>query len=129
MCGRGNMSSTVSVIIPVYNAEKYIDECLNSVLSQSYQQIEIVVINDGSSDGTKEILDIKVENGIIKILCEFNNNTCQVIEAPIDFHGEFEINHEKESFGPNIILNEKFNIVIPIKQINNNYPFVLREWK
>ena len=51
------MSLTVSVIIPAYNAEKYITECLDSVLNQSYRQLEIVVVNDGSSDGTKEILD------------------------------------------------------------------------
>ena len=76
----------------------------------------------------KGILDIKVEEGIMKILCEFNNNTYQVIEVQIDFNGEFEINHEKESFGPNIILNEKHNIVIPIKKTNNNL-LTLREWK
>lgn len=77
----------------------------------------------------KGILDIKVENGIMKILCEFDNNTYQVIEVPIDFHGEFEINHEKEIFGPNIILNEKHNIIIPIKSTNNNCLFTLRNWE
>lgn len=51
------MNEKVSVIIPVYNAEKYLEECLNSVLNQTYQNIEIIVINDGSKDGTKAILD------------------------------------------------------------------------
>lgn len=46
----------VSVIIPVYNAEKYIGRCLDSVLGQSYQDFEILVINDGSTDGSDEIL-------------------------------------------------------------------------
>lgn len=47
----------ITVIIPVYNAERYIKKCLNSVLNQSLKDIEIIVINDGSSDGTYEILE------------------------------------------------------------------------
>lgn len=44
-----------SIIIPVYNAEKTIQRCLNSVLSQHYQDIEIIIINDGSTDLTDSI--------------------------------------------------------------------------
>lgn len=46
----------VSVIIPAYNAEKYIEECVLSVLGQSYQNLEVIVVNDGSSDSTLSIL-------------------------------------------------------------------------
>ena len=46
----------VSVILPVYNAEKYIRECLNSILMQTLDDIEIICIDDASTDGTKEIL-------------------------------------------------------------------------
>ena len=45
----------VSIIIPVYNVEKYVSECVNSVLSQDYKNIEIVIINDGSTDNSLEI--------------------------------------------------------------------------
>ena len=47
----------VSVIIPVYNAENYIGKCLDSILSQSYGEWEIVAIDDGSTDGSPSILD------------------------------------------------------------------------
>ncbi|MCF4102185.1 glycosyltransferase [Gillisia sp. M10.2A] len=46
----------VSVIIPAYNAEKWIGKCLDSIIIQSYKDIEIIVVNDGSRDYTLEIL-------------------------------------------------------------------------
>lgn len=47
----------VSIIVPVYNGEKYIVECLESILNQTYKNIEIVVVDDGSIDNTKKILE------------------------------------------------------------------------
>lgn len=48
----------VSIIIPVYNAEKYLNKCLDSIFTQSYQNIEVICINDGSTDSSKRILDL-----------------------------------------------------------------------
>jgi len=47
----------LSVIIPVYNVEKYLTECLDSVINQSFKDIEIICINDGSTDGSLRILE------------------------------------------------------------------------
>lgn len=51
------MNPKVSVIIPVYNSEKFINKCVDSVLEQNFQDYEIILINDGSKDNSKEILD------------------------------------------------------------------------
>lgn len=47
----------ISVIMPCYNAEKYIEETLESVLAQTFKDFEIILIDDGSTDSTKEIID------------------------------------------------------------------------
>ncbi|NMF04829.1 glycosyltransferase family 2 protein [Clostridium beijerinckii] len=50
------MEELVSIVIPVYNVEKYIDQCLDCITNQTYKNIQIIVINDGSTDSTKEKL-------------------------------------------------------------------------
>lgn len=47
----------ISVIVPIYNVEKYLDECLDSIIKQSYGQLEIILVDDGSSDGSGAIAD------------------------------------------------------------------------
>lgn len=49
-------SPMVSVIIPAYNAEKFIDRCLQSVINQTYRDLQIIIVNDGSTDNTLSIL-------------------------------------------------------------------------
>ena len=47
----------ISVIIPVYNVERYLPECLDSLLAQTYQNFELLCVNDGSSDSSQSILE------------------------------------------------------------------------
>ena len=51
------MNALVSIIVPVYNVEKYIGRCIHSIKSQTYSQWELICINDGSSDKSGEIID------------------------------------------------------------------------
>ena len=47
----------VSVIVPIYNASKYLSRCIDSILNQTLEDIEIILINDGSTDESHEIID------------------------------------------------------------------------
>lgn len=46
----------VSVLMPVYNCENYVEDALKSIINQSYKNIEIIVVDDGSTDNTNRIL-------------------------------------------------------------------------
>ncbi len=59
----------VSVIVPIYNVEKYLEKCINSLLSQTLEDIQIILVNDGSKDNS----------GNIAKECEKNNNKDRVI--------------------------------------------------
>lgn len=52
----------ISIIVPVYNVEKYIDRCLQSLISQTYKDIEIIIINDGSTDNSLQICEKYAQN-------------------------------------------------------------------
>ena len=64
----------ISIIVPVYNAENYLRRCIDSILSQTYKDFELILVNDGSTDGSQAICEdyarsdnrisvIKKENG------------------------------------------------------------------
>ncbi|MBQ6992707.1 MAG: glycosyltransferase [Clostridia bacterium] len=58
----------VSIIVPVYNTEKYLDKCLNSLVNQTLQDIEIIVVNDGSKDNSEAIINKFKQNYSDKIV-------------------------------------------------------------
>lgn len=51
------MANFISVIVPVYNAERYLERCVNSIRNQTYKNLEIILVNDGSSDNSKHICE------------------------------------------------------------------------
>ena len=52
------MKPEVTIVIPVYNSEKYIGRCIDSILNQTFQDFELLIINDGSKDNSQEVVRI-----------------------------------------------------------------------
>ena len=70
---RGHNIPAISVIIPVYNVEKYLACCLDSALAQTYQNLEIICVNDGSQDASGEILrEYQKKDPRVKIITQGN---------------------------------------------------------
>ena len=57
-----NKEDLISIVIPAYNHEKYIEECIESIISQTYKNIELIIINDGSTDLTAEKIQSKAKD-------------------------------------------------------------------
>lgn len=69
-----NKEIKVSIVIPVYNAQKYIVECLDSITSQTLKEIEIICINDGSTDASEETIN-NYKNGKIRLYTKENEGS------------------------------------------------------
>jgi len=73
------MNELISVIIPVYNAEEYIEKCLRSIINQTYSNLEIIAVNDGSTDNSGKILSELAKEDERIIVIEQEN--CGVVTA------------------------------------------------
>ena len=102
-----------SIIVPVYNTEKWIEECLYSVLKQSIKEIEIICVNDGSTDKSKEILQkiASIDNRII-IINQKNKGLPATRNTGLNFaFGEYLLFLDSDDMFRNDILNKLIKIV------------------
>lgn len=75
----------VSVIVPVWNGEKYLEECVESILGQSLREIEIILVDDGSTDGTWPLMERFAErDGRIRLLRRANSGVSEARNAGLD---------------------------------------------
>ena len=75
----------VSVIIPVYNSEKFTEKCIRSLLGQTYQNLELLVIDDGSTDQSGTILDhLASEDARIRLVHQKNAGVAAARNRGID---------------------------------------------
>ena len=80
-----NQNPLVSILLPAYNAEKFIIEAINSITNQTYNNLEIIVINDGSTDTTEEKVNNINDDRIKLINNEFNLGLIETLNKGIGF--------------------------------------------
>ncbi len=69
--GKDNL--LVTIIVPVYNIEKYICTCLDSIIGQTYKNLEVIIIDDGSTDNSGKICDKYVLKDSRLVVCHQDN--------------------------------------------------------
>lgn len=79
------MNKKISVIVPVYNVEKYLNRCVDSILAQTYQNLEIILVDDGSPDNCPQICDNYVQkDSRIKVIHKENGGLSSARNAGLD---------------------------------------------
>ena len=75
------MGEKITVIVPVYNVENYLQQCLDSLLAQTYKNLEIIVVNDGSTDNSGNICQeyVQKDNRIIYIETENSGQSAAIM--------------------------------------------------
>ena len=112
----------ISIIIPVYNVEGYLVECLNSVVNQTYRDIEIIIVNDGSTDSSFSIIQqYQLQDERIKIINQENQGLSAARNAGIKkVSGEYIWFVDSDDY---ITIDACEKIVEKLKQ--NNYDLLI----
>ena len=111
----------LSIIIPIYNVEQYIEQCLVSILNKTYKDIEIILVNDGSKDNSMKIIKKYLSDKRIKVINKKNGGLSSARNvglkiatgeyiAFVDSDDWIRIDKLVELY--NIIQNEKLDLII-----------------
>lgn len=80
-----NKEPLINIIVPVYNTEKYIRKCLDSIVNQTYRNLEIILVDDGSTDSSGDICDEYAQiDARIKVIHKENGGLSSARNAGLD---------------------------------------------
>lgn len=125
------MSGLISIIIPIYNAEKWIERCINSILNQNYTKIELILVNDGSTDSSGRICDsYEKKDNRIKVIHKKNegvsiarNNGKSIASGEYLYFMDADDMLKKNTFEKliNVFNDNKVNIILfGYENLSNN---------
>lgn len=111
----------ISVIVPVYNVEKYLEDCIQSLVSQTLEEKEVIFINDGSTDNSLKILeDYQIKNDFIKIINQENQGQSVARNKGIDLaKGKYIIFVDSDDWIEKDALQKLYNFIN-----NTDYDFL-----
>lgn len=78
-----NATAIVSIIVPIYNVEDYVEKCIDSILSQTYDNMEIILVNDGSTDNSRNLINKYIKDTRCKIIDKENGGLSSARNAGI----------------------------------------------
>ena len=94
------MNPLISIIVPVYKVEEYLDDCVQSILSQSYKNIEIILVDDGSPDKCPQLCDeYSKQDKRIRVIHKKNGGLSDARNTGIlASHGEYLLFEDSDDF-------------------------------
>ena len=79
------MDEKISVIVPVYNVEQYLERCVDSIINQTYKNLEIILVNDGSTDNSGQLCDeLAKKDGRIRVIHKKNGGLSDARNVGVD---------------------------------------------
>lgn len=108
------MKDLISVIIPIYNVEKYLSRCINSVIAQTYKNLEIILVNDGSFDSSGIICDeFALKDSRIKVIHKKNGGLSDARNVGINIANGFYFTFiDSDDWVSNDFLEKLYNLCI-----------------
>lgn len=104
------MKPVVSVILPVYNAEEFLDDCITSILNQSYREFELIIVNDGSTDRSEEIIKQYLDSENIIYRQQANGGVSKARNQALSIaSGEYVVFVDADDKLPNDSLSERIH--------------------
>ena len=104
----------VSVIVPIYNAENFLNRCVDSLLSQTLKDIEVILVDDGSSDSSKELCEEYAnKDSRVRVISQPNRGVAMARQAGIDVAcGTYSIHTDPDDWVENTMLEELYTKAI-----------------
>ncbi len=123
----------ISVIVPIYNVEKYLERCLDSILTQEYENLELILINDGSTDNSEQIINRYLEKNVsfIKYIKKTNSGLSDTRNKGVEIAtGDYIMFVDADDYlNPNLLKNLKPYIDKDIEMIKFKTQKVTEEGK
>ena len=114
----------ISVVIPCYNGEKYLEKCFDSLLNQTYKKLEIIIIDDGSTDETNHIIlnyksKFKAKGYIFKNIYQENSGQAAAVNKGLKYAtGEYLVWQDCDDYYENDALEALYNYLNENKDID-----------
>ena len=104
----------ISVIVPIYNAEQYLKRCLNSILSQSFQDFELILVNDGSIDNSGKICDeyAQIDSRVIVIHKENEGASIARKDGLTNANGEYIAFVDADDYVDSMYIEKLYSLII-----------------
>lgn len=123
------MTPSISVIIPVYNAEKYVSKAIDSVLNQTYTDFELIIVDDGSTDSSARIIE-RIEDSRIKFFSKSNEGQCKTLNYGLKkATGRFIKFLDADDYFNDIHLEQMMSIVQSLAPSEVNDTLIVSRWQ